>query len=222
MVWLADRARAACVRLIYLENEFDVPVMAGVVGNLDDRLPSYRFAARPDPAEASLKAWAALGRTGRARRMQDPAGPFWSTTAKMMMGDQGLKPPREDRRYLDVYRNDFHDVTTLLCQLRGPPRPEGTRARAGLGRRKSVLTALLTTFRDFQRAPRRHIVTLGAAGIRGIRRGHDHGRRRHNRHEGCARRGAGAHSKLPRRVPTVRSATSTGHGGHTWLARPTA
>jgi ribosomal protein S12 methylthiotransferase accessory factor len=103
--------------LIYIENQFDVPVVAGVVENVHDGLLTIGFAARPNPAEAGLKAWAeALALQETARWMRDPDGPFWRITAQLV-NDKSLKRPRADHRYLDVYRNDFHDVNTLLCQL---------------------------------------------------------------------------------------------------------
>jgi len=103
--------------LIYLENEFAVPVMAGIVENVQDELLTIGFAVRPDPAEAGLKAWAeALGLQETARLMRDPASSFWRITANLI-SDQSLKAPREDRQYLNVYRNDFRDVNTLLSQL---------------------------------------------------------------------------------------------------------
>jgi ribosomal protein S12 methylthiotransferase accessory factor len=102
--------------LIHLENEFDVPVMAGVVENRVDGLLTIGFAARPDPAEAGLKAWAeALALQETSRWMQDPTGPFWKSGELIDLAS--LKAPREDRRYLDDYRGDFHDAHTLMCQL---------------------------------------------------------------------------------------------------------
>lgn len=41
---------------------------------------------------------------------------FNSVLATGRLPDQGLKPWRADRRYLDAYRRDFRDVTTLICQ----------------------------------------------------------------------------------------------------------
>ena len=102
--------------LIHLDNEFDVPVMAGVVENVRDGLLTIGFAARPDPMEAGLKAWAeALALQETARWMQDPTGWFWRSGELIDTG--GLKAPRDDRRYLDEYRSDFHDVDTLMSQL---------------------------------------------------------------------------------------------------------
>jgi ribosomal protein S12 methylthiotransferase accessory factor len=102
--------------LIHLDNEFDVPVMAGVVENVRDGLLTIGFAARPDPVDAGLKAWAeALALQETARWMQDPNGWFWRSSE--LIDTAGLKAPREDRRYLDEYRADFHDVDTLMSQL---------------------------------------------------------------------------------------------------------
>jgi ribosomal protein S12 methylthiotransferase accessory factor len=117
-VWAGEPTRLGQrARLIYLENEFEVPVMAGVLENVQDNLLTIGFAARPDPTEAGMKAWAeALGLQEMARQLDDPDGVFWTVTTKLM-GDEGLKRPRPDRRYLDECRGDFHDVNTLLAQL---------------------------------------------------------------------------------------------------------
>jgi ribosomal protein S12 methylthiotransferase accessory factor len=103
--------------LIHLENEFDVPVMAGVLENVRDGLFAVGFAARPDPVQAGLKAWAeALALQETERAMDDPASAYWTTAAKLVEDDR-VKPHRPDRRYLDSYRADFHDVTSLMAQL---------------------------------------------------------------------------------------------------------
>lgn len=103
--------------LIYLENEFDVPVVTGVLENVREGLLALGFAARPDPAQAGLKAWAeALALQETTRAMDDPDSTFW-TTAASMTPENRVKPHRPDRRYLDSFRADFHDVISLTSQL---------------------------------------------------------------------------------------------------------
>ncbi|TMC11095.1 MAG: hypothetical protein E6J41_07035 [Chloroflexi bacterium] len=103
--------------LIYLDNEFDVPVITGVLENVREGLLALGFAARPDPAQAGLKAWAeALALQETTRAMDDPDSTFW-TTAASMTPENRVKPHRPDRRYLDSFRPDFHDVISLTAQL---------------------------------------------------------------------------------------------------------
>jgi ribosomal protein S12 methylthiotransferase accessory factor len=103
--------------LIHLENEFDVPVMAGVLENAHEGLFAVGFAARPDPVQAGLKAWAeAIALQETERLLDDPGSSYWTTAANLVAYDR-VRPHRPDRRYLDSYRADFHDVTALMAQL---------------------------------------------------------------------------------------------------------
>jgi ribosomal protein S12 methylthiotransferase accessory factor len=103
--------------LIHLDNEFGVPVMAGVVEDPERRLLTIGFAARADPAEAAVKAWSeGLSLQDISRDLDTADSLYHRVVASGRLPDQGLKPWRADRRYLDDYRPDFHDVTTLICQ----------------------------------------------------------------------------------------------------------
>lgn len=102
--------------LIHLDNEFDVPVMAGVVENEVEKLFSIGFGARPDPVEAARKAWGeGLTLQDGTRDFDDPDGLFREAVAAGWTSAR-VKPWREDRAYLDDYAKDFHDVNDLLCQ----------------------------------------------------------------------------------------------------------
>jgi ribosomal protein S12 methylthiotransferase accessory factor len=104
-------------RLIQLDNEFGVPVLAGVVEDTERDMLTIGFAARHDPAQAALKAWAEalmLQRTSADLAREDNA--YTATVAGGRLPEQGLKPWRADRRYLDDYRADFRDVVSLICQ----------------------------------------------------------------------------------------------------------
>lgn len=102
--------------LIHLDNEFDVPVLAGVVENEVEKLFSIGFGARPDPVEAARKAWGeGLTLQDGSRDFDDPNGLFREAVAAGWTSAR-VKPWREDRAYLDDYARDFHDVNDLLCQ----------------------------------------------------------------------------------------------------------
>lgn len=103
-------------QLIHLDNEFNVPVMAGIVENTDEGFLNIGFAVRPDPEQAALKAWTeALTLQEGSRDLDDPDG----LLRKMIEMEEfhcDLKPWRKDRLYLDDYRKDFHDVNDLMNQ----------------------------------------------------------------------------------------------------------
>lgn len=118
-LWDGDPAAAGQrAWLIPLPNEFGVPVMAGVVENIEEQMLTIGFAARPDPEDAGLKAWAeALTNQAIARDLQDRDGLFWQAVRAGEKRQGFLKPWREDRAYLDDFRPDCHDVGDLECQL---------------------------------------------------------------------------------------------------------
>jgi ribosomal protein S12 methylthiotransferase accessory factor len=104
--------------LIPLPNEFGIPVMAGVVEHTAEHLFTAGFAARSDPRQAALKAWAeALTLQDGARNLDRPKGGYRQAIARGDVAGRFLKPWRVDRRYLDDYRSDFRDVVDLMCQL---------------------------------------------------------------------------------------------------------
>ncbi len=103
--------------LIHLDNEFSVPVLAGVVEDTERGLLTIGFAARADPTRAATKAWAeALVLQEISRDLLQRESAYSSAIARGRLPEQGLKPWRADRAYLDDYRSDFHDVFTLICQ----------------------------------------------------------------------------------------------------------
>ncbi|MEV7549794.1 YcaO-like family protein [Amycolatopsis sp. NPDC089917] len=109
---IADTADGHEVTLIPLDNEFDVPVIAAAVLDRVTRRLSFGFAARPDAFEAAKEALAAGFASQHTYRTLDSERGL--SALRREHGD--LKPYRADRRYLDSYRDDFADVTDLLCQ----------------------------------------------------------------------------------------------------------
>lgn len=104
--------------LLSIPNEFGIPVVAGVVENLDENLLTVGFAARPTVEAAAEKAWAeALTLQDGARDLQRPDGGYWQSADRGEVLATHMKPWREDRRYLDSYRGDFHDVVDLMSHL---------------------------------------------------------------------------------------------------------
>lgn len=104
--------------LIHLDNEFNVPVMAGVVENTVEKLFTIGFAARPDPEAAGLKAWAeALTLQDGARDLLRPDGGYRQSADRGEVNGAYMKAWRSDRRYLDDFRPDFRDTVDLMSQL---------------------------------------------------------------------------------------------------------
>jgi ribosomal protein S12 methylthiotransferase accessory factor len=111
-----ELGQRAC--LIPLDNEFGIPVMAGVVENVQDQILTIGFAARPTAEAAGLKAWAeALTLQDAARDLQREHGGYRQAAGRGEVNGSFVKPWRADRRYLDAYRADFRDAIDLMCQL---------------------------------------------------------------------------------------------------------
>lgn len=103
--------------LIHLDNEFDVPVMAGVLENVVEGWFNIGFACRHDPVQAALKAWAeALVLQEGSRDLDDPNGLQRQAVEWGILPRDVFKPWRKDRRYMDDYRSDYRDVADLLSQ----------------------------------------------------------------------------------------------------------
>ncbi|MDP3890296.1 YcaO-like family protein [Nocardioides sp.] len=94
-----------------------VPVVGVAVHDPVLDIVALGTAARPDPAEALLKAAGeAVSLRSLSKGLLDAdAGP-WQAAELGLLDAGALKPYRADRRYLDDYAADFHDVTDLLCQ----------------------------------------------------------------------------------------------------------
>lgn len=105
--------------LIYLPNEFDIPVMAGVVENTHEQLINIGFAARPTARQAGLKAWTealTLQEGSRDLLAPDDQSQIRQSVERGEFFIDLFKPWRADRAYLDAYRPDFRDVNDLMCQ----------------------------------------------------------------------------------------------------------
>lgn len=103
--------------LIHLDNEFNVPVMAGIVENVQECLFNIGFAARPDPIQAALKAWTeALTLQEGSRDLLEPEGLYRQAVVEGKLNGRAMKPWRADRTYLDDYDAEFHDISDLMCQ----------------------------------------------------------------------------------------------------------
>ncbi|MGY6497899.1 MAG: YcaO-like family protein, partial [Microcella sp.] len=96
--------------LIMLDNEFGVPVAAGVLHNDRDRLVNVGFACRHTPEAAALKAWTeACTLQEGSRDLLRADGAHWDAMSRGELNSRSFKPWRGDRRYLDSYRGDMRD-----------------------------------------------------------------------------------------------------------------
>jgi len=104
---------------IHLDNEFGIPVVAGIVDDRAEGILTVGFAARADPAEAVLKAWGEALVLQEGSHDLDRPEERCAVRELLRRHNQGgdyLKAWRADRSYLDAYRDDFRDVVQLLCQ----------------------------------------------------------------------------------------------------------
>ncbi len=102
--------------LIYLPNQFGLPVIAGVLENRHEQLLTIGFGYGADPVAAALQAWAEAATSQEASRdMNDPHGLTRQSVEQGMLHTP-FKPWRADRAYLDDYRSDFRDMTDPLVQ----------------------------------------------------------------------------------------------------------
>ncbi|MEU8403422.1 YcaO-like family protein [Nonomuraea sp. NPDC048892] len=123
--------------LVPLPNEFGVPVVAGVVEHVEERILTIGFGCRDTVDTAAEKSWAeALTLQEIARDLQDPGGLYWEAVRAGRKTRHFMHEWRADRAYLDSFRPDFRDVGDLECQLQvnlDPRAVERVRGRLGDG-----------------------------------------------------------------------------------------
>ncbi len=103
--------------MIHLDNEFGVPVIAGVLHHDREKLLNVGFSARHDAEQAARKAWTeALTLQEGSRDLAVDGGAHWRAMARGELNGRSFKPWRADRRYLDDFRPDMHDVDDLMVQ----------------------------------------------------------------------------------------------------------
>lgn len=112
---LAPVLEAYEVTLTHIDNEFGIPVLAACVRTRAEGWLTIGFAARADPEEAALKALAeAFGLQLTCRSLDDQAA-----AARIIQACTDRRSPlkawRQDRAYLDEYREDGRDAVELLC-----------------------------------------------------------------------------------------------------------
>ncbi|MDV6239553.1 YcaO-like family protein [Trueperella bernardiae] len=103
--------------LIHLDNTFNIPVFAGVVHNDTSKLTHVGFSCRSSVEQGALKAWSeALTLQEGAYDLANPDGVHWTAIRQGLLPGRSYKKWRQDRRYLDDFRDDFKDVDDLLIQ----------------------------------------------------------------------------------------------------------
>ncbi|MDZ8172212.1 YcaO-like family protein [Microbacterium xanthum] len=103
--------------LIMIDNEFGVPVAAGVLHNDVDTLVNVGFACRDTPEAAALKAWTeACTLQEGSRDLLRADGAHWDAMSRGELNSRSFKAWRADRAYLDSYREDMRDCDDLMVQ----------------------------------------------------------------------------------------------------------
>ncbi|MGF1654223.1 MAG: TOMM precursor leader peptide-binding protein [Actinomycetales bacterium] len=116
-LWEGTREAGQRPSLLALDNEFGVPVVAGVLHHDRDDLLNVGFSARHDVATAASKAWTeALTLQEGSRDLLPQDGAHWRAMAGGELNGRSFKPWRADRRYLDDFREDMRDCDDLMVQ----------------------------------------------------------------------------------------------------------
>ncbi len=116
-VWSYPGSQVQSWSALRLPNEFDIPVVAGIVENTQEELFNIGFAARPRLAQATLKAWTeALTLQEGSRDLLNPNGAYRQAFLNGKLSGKSMKEHRDDRLYMDSYRSDFRDINDLMCQ----------------------------------------------------------------------------------------------------------
>lgn len=104
-------------RLLHLDNEFDIPVLVGIVEDPVNHFINIGFGCRPDPVEAAKKAWSeALTLQEGSRDLLESDSLLRRSAEEWGMLSVPYYPHRADRRYLDSFDPRFRDVTDLMLQ----------------------------------------------------------------------------------------------------------
>ncbi|MDJ0840714.1 MAG: YcaO-like family protein [Acidobacteriota bacterium] len=105
------------VRYIHLDNPFNIPVMVAVVENTLHQFLNIGFGCRPDPETAARKALTeALTLQEGSRDLNQPDSTLRRSTEEWGLLNTTYRPWSADRRYMDVYRDDFRDLDDLMLQ----------------------------------------------------------------------------------------------------------
>lgn len=115
--WLAADDEQLSYQALAISGPWRVPVVGVVARDPELDLVTLGTAARANAWDAVLKAAGeAVALRSYAKGMLDPGSGAWRAAELGLVDGTALKPYREDRRYLDDYADDFHDVTDLMCQ----------------------------------------------------------------------------------------------------------
>lgn len=111
-----DVAHRFELRLIPLQNEFSVPVLAAVVRDKETGWMTIGSAVRHTAHDGAFKALAEAFSLQQTCRSLDHSTRYSNIVQSGEQNLGNLKPWRQDRCYMDSYRSDFHDVVDLMCQ----------------------------------------------------------------------------------------------------------
>ena len=132
-LWEYPGAEVQAWSAVRLPNEFDIPVVAGIVENTKEALFNIGFAARPRLEDATLKAWTeALTLQEGSRDLLNPNGAYRQAFLNGKLSGKSMKEHRDDRLYMDSYRGDFRDINDLMCQQQFYLDPRARQAIASL------------------------------------------------------------------------------------------
>lgn len=103
-------------QLFAVPNVFGAPVIGALLRDPKHDIVTIGVATRADPVAGALKSLAeAVHLRGYSRELLTENGRIWQMMEEGLLDRRVYKTYRRDRRYMDDYRKDFHDVVDLGC-----------------------------------------------------------------------------------------------------------
>jgi ribosomal protein S12 methylthiotransferase accessory factor len=116
-IWQEDDCADQRPWALEIPNEFDLPVVAGVVHNLHGPLLNVGFACKPTLRAAILKSWTeALTLQEGSRDLLAEDSRHRGAVTRGELSAKTIRPYRADRSYLDDFSANFEDVDDLMVQ----------------------------------------------------------------------------------------------------------
>ena len=158
------------IRVLRIPSQFPVAVLAVFIEETVDALISYGTACRATPAEAVKKALVeAVALLELTAEVADERSAHWQAIARGDIPQLSFRPFRADRRYLDDFRSDFHDLVDLpaVAQLYLDPRMQGA-VLDRLRRSSRAVSLASIPMRDSATARDSYLAMLGEGGLRAV------------------------------------------------------
>jgi len=98
-----------------LTTDINIPVIGAMLYDPVRQIACMGFSSRPDPKEALLKAAAETVQSYHlSLDLLDPDSPLWDAVHTGILHQAALHSYRKDRKYVQSFKSDYHDMIDLL------------------------------------------------------------------------------------------------------------